>query len=168
MLYNDEKSEGEGKDMKRFLVVLLAMSMAMSAICSFASEIDLESFSIEELVALRSEIDFLLIDQDCAPIPYGVYTAGSSLPLGSYEIFIIPNNGDQGEVGGHVCVTGLAGGKDGDVIYFDVTNSSSAHVDMTEGTQMWLTLSAYHKEGQFYIKRCTIFPPEEAENSEEP
>lgn len=168
MLYNDEKMEGEGIGMKRFLVVLLVIIMSISVFCSFASEIDLGSLSAEELLDLRDSIDELLVGSDYIAVSDGLYIVGNSISAGSYDIVVLSSDfSSNGKAIGCIVIT-VEDSNHNDIIY-DLANGVSIHVDLSDGMQMQLKQYLYKSgKAQFYIKRCSIFPSEEAENSEEP
>lgn len=71
---------------KKVFVTALAL---LSLLTSYALAIDLEGMSLEQLLALRSEVDAAIWESDAwsaAVLPAGVYTVGQDVPDGRWVI----------------------------------------------------------------------------------
>jgi len=74
--------------MKRFACAFLALTLALVFSCS-AESIDLSGMSLQELVALREQIQLAMWETDEwqeVEVPQGVYLIGRDIPEGYWEI----------------------------------------------------------------------------------
>lgn len=75
--------------MKKFFAMLLVALMVLGGSVASAERIDLSALSLEELIALRQEIDLLIFGSDAyknVAVPAGDYVVGEDIPAGTYTL----------------------------------------------------------------------------------
>lgn len=80
------------------LIALLLLSSILLTIPSYASEIDLTQYSIEDLVALRDRITEELANKgytESEIMPSGEYVAGKDIAVGTYDISYVPSEDEN-------------------------------------------------------------------------
>lgn len=83
--------------MKKLLAIILVLAMMLPLVGIAEINVDLESLSYEELVALFEKVQMALFGHsltDGVEIPYGDYVAGQDIPAGGYVISLTGGEND--------------------------------------------------------------------------
>ena len=75
--------------MKKALLITLVLLLLFPIVSMAAQKIDLSTYTVEELIELKTAIDSELIDRGAtksANIPTGDYVVGQDFPAGTYTI----------------------------------------------------------------------------------
>lgn len=74
--------------MRRLFALVLVFVLMFCSVAT-AESIDLSALSLDELIALRQEIDLLIFGSDAyknVPVPAGDYVIGVDIPAGTYTL----------------------------------------------------------------------------------
>ena len=121
--------------MKKWMLLLLALALAVCSNMAMAEGIDLAGLSDEEIVALNVRVQEEIVSRHIAgtaELPGGKYVAGRDLPAGSYVYTCMATGDDWGNV------TIYSDKGDGDQLFWEVV---SAPKESEKAESFFITLN---------------------------
>ena len=143
--------------MKKLLAIALVLTMLLPLVG--IAEIDVDSLSYEELVALNEKVQLALFGRALIegvelPVASGLYYVGSEIPAGTYIVSVI---------GEDIMINILTYLPDGEVQIFSEYIVSTSYiagsykVNLSDGMTLKILLSSQRSNGKIFVKAFPLF-----------